>query len=150
MFAPLVNSYKRYQAGSWAPTACVWSGDNRTVGYRLVGHKNGFRVENRMPGADANVYLAFAATIAAGLYGIDHELELPARFEGNGYAAEDVPRLPYSLHEAIDAFEGSEAAREMFGDDVFRHLLNCAKQEQIIFDNNVVTEWEVQRYFEQA
>jgi len=150
MFAPLVNSYKRYQPASWAPTACVWSGDNRTVGYRTVGHGRGFRVENRTPGADANVYLAFAATIAAGLYGIEHRLELPERFEGNAYAAEDVTRLPYSLHEAILEFEKSEVAREMFGEDVFQHLLHCAKQEQSAFDNNVVTDWEVQRYFEQA
>lgn len=150
MFAPTVNSYKRYQAGSWAPMACVWSGDNRTVGYRLVGHKKGYRVENRMPGADANVYLAFAATIAAGLYGIEHKLELPPRFEGNAYAAEGITRLPTSLHEAILEFEKSEAAREMFGDDVFEHLLNCARQEQSVFDNKVVTEWEVHRYFEQV
>lgn len=150
MFAPLVNSYKRYQLGSWAPTALVWSGDNRTAGFRLVGHKHGFRVENRTPGADANVYLAFAATIAAGLYGIKHELELPERFEGNAYVADDVPRVPYSLHEAIEAFEQSEIAREMFGEDVHYHLLNCARQEQILFDNQVVTDWELQRYFEQA
>ena len=150
MFAPYVNSFKRYQMGSWAPTAIVWSGDNRTCGYRLVGHEKGYRVENRMPGADANPYLAFAATIAAGLYGIEHKLELPPRFEGNAYAAEDVPRVPYSLHEAILEMEKSEAAREMFGDFVFEHLLNAAKQEQIVFDNEVVTDWEVTRYFEQS
>jgi len=149
LLAPQVNSYKRFKFGSWAPTGVVWSGDNRTVGYRLVGHKKSYRVENRIPGADANVYLAFAATIAAGLYGIEHKLELPERFEGNGYAAEGIPRVSYSLHEAIVEFEKSEAAREMFGEDVYHHLLNCAKQEQILYDD-VITDWEVKRYFEQA
>jgi glutamine synthetase len=150
MYAPFVNSYKRYQLGSWAPTAIVWGGDNRTVGYRLVGHKKGYRVENRTPGADANAYLAFAATIAAGLYGIEHKLELPPRFEGNAYVAEGVPRVPYSLHEAIHEFENSKIVPEMFGESVYRHLLNAARQEQSIFDNNVVTDWELARYFEQV
>ena len=148
MFAPSVNSYKRYQLGSWAPTAIVWSHDNRTCGYRIVGEHAGFRVECRIPGADANPYLAFAATIAGGLYGIQNKIEPPEMFHGNAYAATDVPRVPSSLHEAIAAFEKSDVARAAFGDFVFEHLLNTARQEQIIFDNNVVTDWELSRYFE--
>ena len=148
MFAPSVNSYKRYQLGSWAPTAIVWSHDNRTCGYRIVGEHSGFRVECRIPGADANPYLAFAATIAGGLYGIQNKIEPPEMFHGNAYAATDVTRVPSSLHEAIDAFEKSAIARSAFGDFVFEHLLNTARQEQIIFDNNAVTDWELSRYFE--
>jgi glutamine synthetase len=148
MFAPFVNSYKRYQLGSWAPTAIVWSHDNRTCGFRVVGEHKSYRVESRIPGADANPYLAFAATIAGGLHGIDNKIEAPEMFRGNAYEAKDVSRVPSSLHEAIDEFERSEVAREAFGDFAFRHLLNTAKQEQIIFDNNVVTDWELMRYFE--
>src|SRR4029453_18977723 len=124
MFAPFVNSYKRYQLASWAPTAIVWSHDNRTCGFRVVGHRRGNRVENRIPGADVNPYLA--------------------------YAAKDVPKVPSSLHEAIDAFDKSEVAREAFGDFVFGHLLNTAQQEQVIFDNSTVTDWELARYFERG
>src|SRR2546428_1086405 len=149
-YAPFVNSYKRYQLGSWAPTAIVWSRDNRTCGFRTVGEHKGFRVECRIPGADANPYLAFASTIAAGLHGIQHKIEPPAMFQGNAYEAKDVPRVPSSLHEAIEAFRASEVAREAFGDFVFEHLLNTAVQEQIIFDNNCVTDWELERYFERG
>jgi glutamine synthetase len=148
MFAPFVNSYKRYQLGSWAPTAIVWSHDNRTCGFRVVGEHKSYRVESRIPGADANPYLAFAATIAGGLHGIDNKIEAPEMFRGNAYEAKDVSRVPSSLHEAIDEFERSEVAREAFGDFAFRHLLNTARQEQITFDNNVVTDWELMRYFE--
>ena len=148
MFAPSVNSYKRYQLGSWAPTAIVWAHDNRTCGFRIVGEHKGFRVECRIPGADANPYYAFAATIAGGLYGIQDQIEPPEMFKGNAYAATDIPRVPTSLHEAIRAFEGSEVARKAFGDFVFEHLLNTARQEQSIFDNNTVTDWELARYFE--
>jgi glutamine synthetase len=150
MFAPFVNSYKRYQLGSWAPTAIVWSHDNRTCGFRLVGEHKGFRVECRIPGADANPYLAFAATIAAGLHGIEHGIDPPEMFRGNAYEAKGVPRVPTSLHEAADAFAGSEIARKAFGDFVFEHLLNTARQEQSIFDNNTVTDWELIRYFERG
>ncbi len=150
MYAPFVNSYKRYQLGSWAPTAIVWSRDNRTCGYRTVGEHKAFRVECRIPGADANPYLAFAATVAAGMWGIANKVEAPPMFEGNAYEAKDVPRVPSSLHEAIDAFRDSSAAREMFGDFVFEHLLNTAVQEQSIFDNLCVTDWELQRYFERG
>jgi glutamine synthetase len=150
MFAPFVNSYKRYQLGSWAPTAIVWSHDNRTCGFRVVGERKGNRVESRIPGADANPYLAFAATIAGGLYGIQNKVEAPEMFHGNAYEATDVPRVPTSLHEAVDAFGTSEVAREAFGDFVFEHLLNTAAQEQVIFDNNCVTDWELVRYFERG
>ena len=149
-YAPFVNSYKRYQLGSWAPTAIVWSRDNRTCGFRTVGEHKGFRVECRIPGADANPYLAFAATIAAGLWGIANKVEPPEMFVGNAYEAKDVPRVPSSLHEAIEAFRGSTVAREAFGDFVFEHLLNTAEQEQVIFDNNCVTDWELARYFERG
>jgi glutamine synthetase len=148
MFAPSVNSYKRYQAGSWAPTAIAWGHDNRTCGFRLVGEHKSFRIESRIPGADANPYYAFAATIAAGLHGIEHGVDPPEMFRGNAYEAKDVPRVPSSLHEAVAEFERSEVARKAFGDFVFEHLLNTARQEQIIFDNNTVTDWELSRYFE--
>jgi glutamine synthetase len=150
MFAPFVNSYKRYQLGSWAPTAIVWSHDNRTCGFRVVGEGKGNRVESRIPGADANPYLAFAATIAGGLYGIQNKVDAPEMFHGNAYEATDVPRVPTSLHEAVDAFGQSEVAREAFGDFVYEHLLNTAAQEQVIFDNNCVTDWELVRYFERG
>ena len=150
MFAPFVNSYKRYQLGSWAPTAIVWSPDNRTAGFRIVGHKKSYRVENRIPGADVNPYLGYAATIAGGLHGLRNKIERPEVFQGNAYEAKDVPRVPSSLHEAIDAFERSEVAREAFGDFVFEHLLNTARQEQVIFDNQTVTDWELERYFERG
>jgi len=150
MFAPYVNSYKRYQAASWAPTAIAVGKDNRTCGFRLVGEHESFRIESRIPGADVNPYLAFAATIAGGLHGIENKTESPPIFEGNAYEATDVDRVPTSLHEAIDAFEASEVARAAFGDFVFKHLLNTARQEQFIFDNNVVTDWELVRYFERS
>jgi glutamine synthetase len=150
MFAPFVNSYKRYQLGSWAPTAIAWGHDNRTCGFRIVGEHAGHRVECRIPGADANPYLAFAATIAGGLHGIQDGVEPPEMFRGNAYEAKDVPRVPTSLHEAIETFRGSKVAREAFGDAVYEHLLNCAVQEQSMFDNNCVTDWELYRYFERG
>jgi glutamine synthetase len=150
MYAPFVNSYKRYQLGSWAPTAIVWSRDNRTCGFRTVGEHTGFRVECRLPGADANPYLAFAATIASGMWGIRNKVEPPEMFHGNAYEAKDVPRVPTSLHEAVETFRGSTVARDAFGDFVFEHLLNTAEQEQIIFDNTCVTDWELARYFERG
>ncbi len=150
LYAPFVNSYKRYQLGSWAPTAIVWSRDNRTCGFRTVGEHASHRVEMRIPGADVNPYLGYAATIAGGLHGIENGIEPPEMFIGNAYEAKDVPRVPYSLHEAIETFRGSEVARAAFGDFVFEHLLNTAVQEQTIFDNTVVTDWELARYFERG
>jgi glutamine synthetase len=147
-FAPTVNSYKRYQPGSWAPTAIAWGTDNRTCGFRIVGRGQGSRIECRIPGADANPYLAFAATIAAGLDGIERGLEPPARFDGDAYSAADLPRIPTDIVEATDAFEASELARDAFGPAVQAHLLNTARQEWAAF-GNVVTDWERRRGFVQ-
>jgi glutamine synthetase len=148
MFAPTVNSYKRYQPESWAPTALAWGRDNRTCGYRVVGHGQGHRVENRIPGADCNPYLAFAATIAAGLDGIEHGIEPPPRFEGNAYEAHHFARVPWNIVDAIDELEKSELAVKAFGSDVHYHLVNTAKQEWAAF-SRVVTDWERRRCFEQ-
>jgi glutamine synthetase len=147
--APNVNSYKRYAAESWAPTTLAWSRDNRTCGFRIVGHGNGFRVESRIPGADANPYLAFAAMIAAGLHGLDEKLELPPGFEGNAYADEGLARVPSTLREAIDALERSTMAREALGDDVVDHYLNNVRTEQRLFDQ-AVTCYERERLFERV
>jgi glutamine synthetase len=149
LWAPTVNSYKRFQPGSWAPTAVAWGSDNRTLGYRVVGHGAGTRVECRIPGADANSYLAFAGTIAAGLYGIRHRLKLEDAYAGNGYEAKDLPRIPTTLAEAADLWERSSIARECFGDDVHHHLLNMARHEWSSFQQTV-TDWERVRYFERA
>jgi glutamine synthetase len=146
-YAPYVNSYKRYQPDSWAPTAIVWGPDNRTCGYRIVGHGQGFRVESRIPGADANPYLAFAATIAAGLHGIEAGIEPPKPFTGNAYSDPALPRVPSHLLEAIDELEGSEVAAKAFGDLVHHHLVNTARQEWAAF-NRTVTDWERRRNFE--
>lgn len=148
MFAPYVNSYKRYQPESWAPTALAWGRDNRTCGYRLVGHGAAFRMESRVPGADVNPYLAYAATIAAGLHGIEQGIDPGAAFSGNAYADESLDRVPHTLVDAITALEGSEAARAAFGDEVHHHLVNTARQEWNSF-NRVVTDWERRRNFEQ-
>lgn len=147
LWAPTINSYRRFQPGSWAPTAIAWGRDNRTLGFRVVGHGKGSRVECRVPGADANSYLAFAGTIAGGLYGIRHELKLEAPHSGNGYEATDVPRIPRTLAEAADLWESSSAARECFGDEVHHHLLTMARAEWQAF-NQSVTDWELTRYFE--
>ena len=147
LWAPTINSYKRFQPGSWAPTGVGWGVDNRTLGFRKVGQGSGTRVECRIPGADANSYHAFAGTIAGGLYGIEHRIEPPAPYEGNGYAANDIDRVPWNLSDAIDLWEGSAAAREAFGDDVHHHILTAAKAEWIAF-NQTVTDWELRRYFE--
>lgn len=147
-FAPYVNSYKRYQPESWAPTALAWARDNRTVGFRLVGHgPTSLRVESRVPGADVNPYLAFAATIAGGLWGIEHEVEPPPPFGGNGYTATDLPRVPTTLVEALHALEHSELARAAFGAEVHHHLVNTARQEWLSA-NRTVTDWELRRGFE--
>jgi glutamine synthetase len=106
-YAPYVNSYKRYQASSFAPTSIVWSWDNRTCGFRIIGHGPSLRVECRIPGADANPYMAFAATVAAGLYGIENELELEREFNGDAYAAKELPRVPQNLTEAVAEFDSA-------------------------------------------
>ena len=142
-----VNSYRRYVPGSWAPTAAVYGEDNRTCGFRLVGHGAGRRVESRIPGADVNPYLVLAASIAAGLYGIDHELEPGDPYPRNAYEATDVPRIPSTLVEAIAELRDSAVALEAFGPDVHHHLLNTAEQEWLA-SNRHVTDWELARNFE--
>lgn len=149
LWGPTVNSYKRFQPGSWAPTAVAWGIDNRTLGYRVVGHGPSTRVECRIPGADANSYFAFAGTIAAGLYGIRHRLELREPYDGNGYDATDLPRIPGTLAEAADLWERSDIARECFGDEVHHHVLTMARHEWSTF-NATVTDWERLRYFDRA
>jgi glutamine synthetase len=147
LFAPTVNSYKRFQPGSWAPTGIGWDVDNRTLGFRVVGHGKGMRVENRIPGADANTYHAFAATIAAGLYGIEHKIEPDAPYSGNGYTATDLTRIPSTFAEAIELWRSSEIAVECFGDELHHHVLVHAEAEWLAF-NKTVTDWERARYFE--
>jgi glutamine synthetase len=146
-YAPYVNSYKRYQAGSFAPTRIVAGWDNRTCGFRICGEGSSFRVENRIPGADANPYLAFAATIAAGLHGIQKKLPAPRVYEGNAYEDAKLPQVPKTLREAIAELERSRVAREALGDDVIEHYLHTARLEQQAFDQ-VVTDWELMRGFE--
>jgi glutamine synthetase len=149
LFAPYVNSYKRFREGSFAPTAIAWSYDNRTTGFRMLGHGAGARVECRIPGADANPYLAFAATLASGLDGIANRIEPPPIFRGDGYVAADLHRIPRSLPEAIDELAASRLFRSAFGDAVIEHLLHFARTEQRKFDETVTT-WERRRYFERA
>ncbi len=146
--APTINSYKRYAVGSWAPTTLAWGHDNRTCGFRIVGHGNSQRVETRIPGGDVNPYLAFAALIAAGLHGIENGLELPAPLEGNAYES-DAERFPSSLREAVAALEEGGMARAALGDDVVDHYLNYGRIEQQLFDQ-VVTCWERERLYERG
>ena len=147
-YAPAINSYKRYAAGSWAPTTLAWGYDNRTCGFRIVGHGSSLRAETRIPGADANPYLAFAALLASGLYGIEQGLELGPAFEGNAYES-DVQRFPHALRDAIAALEQGTMARAAFGDEVVDHYLNYARTEQRLFDE-VVTCYERERMFERG
>ena len=144
--APNVNSYKRYVDGSFAPTAIAWGLDNRTCALRVVGHGESLRVESRVPGGDVNPYLAVAALVAAGLHGIENELELEPAYVGNAYLS-DRPRVPPTLRDAAAAFGESKVARAAFGDDVVAHYLNAARVEQAAFDA-AVTDWELRRGFE--
>jgi glutamine synthetase len=146
-YAPTVNSYKRYQAGTFAPTKIVAGWDNRTCGFRICGEGSSLRVENRIPGADANPYLAFAATIAAGLHGITETLEAPKLYEGNAYEDAALPEVPKTLREAIIELERSTVARTAFGDRVVDHYLHAARLEQDALDR-AVTDWELMRNFE--
>jgi len=146
LYAPHVNSYKRFALGSFAPTAIAWGKDNRTCSLRVVGHGEGLRVESRLPGADVNPYLALSALIAAGLHGIDNELELEPAFEGNAYES-DKPRVPHNIYDARDAFAASGVAADAFGTDVVEHYLNRAKVEIDAFEA-AVTDWERYRGFE--
>ncbi len=144
-----INSYKRYAVASWAPVNIVWASDNRTCGFRIVGHGSSLRIENRLPGGDANPYLTYAAMLAAGLRGIEHEIEPPPEFHGNAYEATGVPRAPRALYEAITALRDGDLARQALGDEVVDHYLNMAEVEQRAYDM-AVTDWERQRYFERG
>jgi len=146
-FGPTINSYKRYQAGSWAPTRMAWAFDNRTVGFRVVGKQNSFRVENRMPGADANPYLAFAAMLAAGMAGLKEKLDAGREYAGNAYIDPKLARLPSSLRDAAMLLDNSSLARSAFGDDVVDFYVHHARLEVDAFEN-AVTDWEKARYFE--
>ncbi|HYH09974.1 MAG TPA: glutamine synthetase family protein [Thermoanaerobaculia bacterium] len=148
-YAPYPSSYKRYVPGSFAPTGIAWSYDNRTAGFRIVGHGSSLRIECRTAGADANVYLAFAATLAAGLDGIEKQIEPPPAFEGDVYGALELPQVPHSLNESIAALEQSTFAREVLGEHVVEHYLHFFRTEQRKFDA-VITDYERRRYFEQA
>jgi glutamine synthetase len=146
-FAPTINSYKRYQDGSWAPTRIAWSYDNRTAGFRVVGHGAALRIECRIPGADCNPYLVYAAILAAGLEGIAAKLEPPEIFTGDVYQAAQIPRVPYTLRDATDAFASSTFIGEAFGKDVQDHYSHFFRKELEAFDNSV-TDWERWRYIE--
>ncbi|MEE2688237.1 MAG: glutamine synthetase family protein [Pseudomonadota bacterium] len=147
--APYINSYKRFQSGSFAPTKTVWSRDNRTAGFRVIGSSAGLRVENRLPGADVNPYLAFAATVAAGLYGIEKGLSPMGEAMGNIYEQADAVDVPLTLREAIIALELSEPMRMAFGEDVVEHYLHAARWEQSEYDRRI-TDFELKRNFERS
>lgn len=146
-YAPTVNAYKRFQASSFAPTRLAWSRDNRTAGFRVVGDGPGLRIECRIPGADCNPYLVYAAAIASGLDGIARRIEPPAAFEGDAYAAGGAPHVPGSLREAVESLDRGEFARRAFGDEVVEHYVHFFRTEQQEFDRSV-TDWERSRYFE--
>jgi glutamine synthetase len=144
--APNVNSYKRFVAGSFAPTALAWGRDNRTCAMRVVGHGPSLRVECRIPGGDVNPYLANAALIAAGLHGMEEELPLEPEFIGNAYQS-DRPRVPATLAEAAELLAESKVAVDAFGQTVVDHYLNAARVELDEY-SAVVTDWERFRGFE--
>jgi glutamine synthetase len=146
LYAPNVNSYKRFADGSFAPTAIAWGLDNRTCAVRLVGHGASARMENRLPGGDVNPYLALAAMLAGGLHGIENELELGPELVGNAYTS-DAPKVPRTLQQARDAFAASTVAREVLGDEVVDHYTNMADVELSAF-GAAVTDWERRRSFE--
>ncbi|MFG3549723.1 glutamine synthetase family protein [Streptomyces sp. NPDC047725] len=146
LYAPHINSYKRFQPGSFAPTAVAWGHDNRTCALRVVGHGPSLRFENRLPGGDVNAHLAVAGMIAAGLHGVEHRLELPEPCPGNAYAA-DFAHVPTTLREAAELWERSTIAKAAFGDEVVAHYRNMARVELDAFDA-AVTDWELRRSFE--
>ena len=146
-FAPTINSYKRYREGTFAPTRIAWSVDNRTAGFRVVGEGPAQRVECRIPGADANPYLTYAALLAAGLDGIERGLDPGPAFEGDAYRAEALPRVPHTMADAIGELERSDFARGVFGDAVVDHLLHFARTELATYET-AVTDFERVRYFE--
>lgn len=146
LYAPNINSYKRYVEGSFAPTAVAWGLDNRTLSLRVVGHGHGMRVEHRVPGGDVNQYMAVSGLIAAGIYGIENELELEEMTTGNAYTA-DKPHVPATLREAAELFDKSAVARAAFGDEVVDHYVHSARTEIAAFDR-AITDWERVRGFE--
>jgi glutamine synthetase len=146
-YAPTVNSYKRYVDASWAPTRLAWSDDNRTAGFRVVGEGQSLRIECRIPGADANPYLALGASLASGLDGIANKVEPPECFTGDVYAAKSLPRVPYTLSQSVDLFEKSAFAKRAFGEDVVEHYAHFFRTEIAAYDK-AVTDWELKRYFE--
>jgi glutamine synthetase len=147
--APFVNSYKRFQVGSFAPTNIVWSRDNRTAGFRVLGHGAATRVECRIGGADLNPYLAFAALLAGGIHGIESRLGLEPEFSGDAYKSRTVPSVPRTLRDALARLDASEVLRAAFGDEVVEHYLHAGRWEQAQYDA-AVTDWEMVRYFERA
>ena len=150
LYAPNVNSYKRFVAGSWAPTSVTWGHENRTAALRFITlSANGCRIENRVAGADVNAYLGFAATLAGGLHGIERRLELPPPVTGDAYRATEAPPLPRSLPEAVERFERSDLAREAFGDEFVDHYARMRRWE-VEQHRRAVTDWERRRYFEQV
>jgi glutamine synthetase len=149
LIAPTVNSYKRYASESWAPTSISWGRDNRTCGFRVVGHGQSRRVECRIPGADVNPYLGYAALLAAGLDGIANETDPGPELKGNAYAEAKAEPFPSTLREAVDLWEQSDFARAAFGDAVWAHYLNYGRTEQRLFDE-VVTDYERRRMFERG
>ncbi|MEB7852974.1 glutamine synthetase [Staphylococcus equorum] len=149
MFAPYVNSYKRFAPNSWAPVSIAWSQDNRSAGYRVVGEQNALRFESRISGADMNPYLAYSALIGAGLYAIENKIELTEELVGNAYEQDNIDRIPSSLHEAILTWKNSDVVTKVLGEDVANHYLEAAQSEQNDFDSFVTT-WERSRYFEQS
>ncbi|MFF8690919.1 glutamine synthetase family protein [Streptomyces sp. NPDC015144] len=146
LYAPNINSYKRFQPGSFAPTAVAWGHDNRTCALRVVGHGSSRRFENRLPGGDVNPYLATAGLVAAGLYGVEKGLALPEPCAGNAYTA-GYEQVPTTLREAADLWEASPIAKEVFGEEVVAHYLNMARVELAAYDA-AVTDWELRRSFE--
>jgi glutamine synthetase len=147
LFAPTINAYKRYQSASWAPTRMAWAHDNRTVGFRVVGEGDAHRIENRMPGGDANPYLAFAAMIAAGLAGVQEQIDCGDAYQGNAYTDPKLAALPASLAEAADLLDGSLLARKALGGKVVDYYVLTARHEVAAF-RSAVTDWERVRYFE--
>ena len=146
-YAPTPNSYRRYQSGSWAPTQLAWSHDNRTAGFRVVGSGSSLRIECRLPGADCNPYLVYAAALASGLDGISRQIEPPPHFEGDVYQAKDLPAVPANLAEATELFEKSSFAREAFGDSVVDHYTRFFRTEEAARDTTDNL-WDRKRYFE--
>jgi glutamine synthetase len=146
-YGPTVNSYKRYQVASWAPTNIAWSYDNRTAGFRVVGSGPSLRIECRIPGADVNPYLAFAAALASGIDGIEHEIDPPEMLTGDGYALRDIDHVPTSLRQAVARYSESGFARAAFGDAAFEHYAHFYEMEAADYER-AVTDWERVRYFD--